>query len=329
MGWRAAALMAAALAGCSRPNPLFNIGIGGPGVDSAADQTAPDQGRPLPDGGPDGYPGGDPGGGSDVATVEAPSAETLDLPPVGPDLWDAGPPADTSPPLDVSPPSSLVGYWKLNDMGGTQARDSSGSAYHGALEGITAVNWDFSPRGGGLRFDRAPGDGVRVGEVNAVPPKIQTLAHFTIAAWTFRVAGNTGLHQSIMSRQLIGNTEVFNLTFDNEFVKFYIYPQLAGATMQATAELTTGRAGGDWIHVAATYDGAFMRLYLDGVEAPGAVAYTGMLRPSQFPLYIGTNKNDPAEHQPFDGILDEVMLFSEALDGAAIRRLRDGELANL
>jgi hypothetical protein len=335
MWWGSVALMAMVAAGCTRPNLLYapRVADGGrpdqatmeTGAEIPAAETAPDGMVPADSG-----PAAD--SADDLLTVEASPADSTEAPPAGSDAVEVAPVADardTSPPVDVSPPSSLVGYWKLNDMGGTQAKDSSPSGYHGSLEGITGTNWDFTTRGGGLRFDRGQGDGVRVGEVNAVLPKIQTLTQFTIAAWTFRALGSTGFHQSILSQQLMGNTEVFNLTFDNEFVKFYIYPQMAGVTVEAVAELTTGRAGGDWVHVAATYNGAFMRVYLDGVEAPGAVPYTGRLRPSRFPLFIGTNKNDPAGHQPFDGILDEVMLFSEALDGPAIQRLRDGELANL
>jgi hypothetical protein len=332
MWWRAGVFIAVVLAGCTRPNLLFAPTVAGDG--GAPDKGAAETGTEVP------VAEAAADGADDMVTVEvtaevpveAPPADGTEAPPGGSDAVDVAPVVDTrdtSPPAEVTLPSSLIGHWRLDERGGIEAKDSSLDGFDGDLEGITAANWESTARGGGLRFDRGPGDGVRVGEVNAVPSKIQTLTEFTIAAWTFRAVGSTGYHQTIISRQLTGNTEVFSLAFDNQFLKFYIYPQIAGDTLMASAELTTGRAGGDWVHVAATYDGSQMRVYLDGVPAGIPVAYTGMLRASQFPLYIGTNKNDPAEHQPFDGILDEVMLFSQALGVDAIGKLRDGDLTGL
>jgi hypothetical protein len=317
--WRALGL-AAALTGCTRPNPLFApvLGDGAPSdrgaVEAPGTEVPPDQ-------------RGEPADAADAALAEVP----LDSPSESPHLAEAGLTPDSAPPADViSPPSSLVAHWTLNEASGMKAADSSPNRYDGDLEGgLTSASWVQTPRGGGLRFPRGLTAGIRVGQPDAVPPKIQALTRFTLAAWTFRATGNTGLHQSIVSRQLDGNTEIFNLTFDNQFLKLYVYPERPDDTLLASGVLTSGAAGGVWVHVAATYDGAYLRVYVDGALGNAPLAYSGALTSSQFPLYLGTNKNDPAENQPFDGILDEVMIFSRALDANAIGRARDGDLSGL
>jgi hypothetical protein len=65
-----------------------------------------------------------------------------------------------------------------------------------------------------------------------------------------------------------------------------------------------------WYHVAATYDGARMRLYLNGTEV-GSVAKTGWLaRNSTLPVYIGRS---PDGGSYLRGAIDDVRIYSSAL----------------
>jgi len=73
---------------------------------------------------------------------------------------------------------------------------------------------------------------------------------------------------------------------------------------------------GFWSHVAATFDGKIIRIYVNGVEKASAPA-EGEILPNKRPLiianYIG-RKNAYA----FDGLLDDVKVFSRVLNEGEI-----------
>ncbi len=79
---------------------------------------------------------------------------------------------------------------------------------------------------------------------------------------------------------------------------------------------------GEWFHVAATYDGERVRLYLNG-QFVRYEDYMGLLTVSDSDLYIGNNAENT---QPFFGDIDEVQIFSYALSDSTIAEMIDIEL---
>jgi hypothetical protein len=71
-----------------------------------------------------------------------------------------------------------------------------------------------------------------------------------------------------------------------------------------------------WQHVAATYDGAFMRIYVNGVEV-GNRAQTGTIDNIVAPVIIGRNAVNPSF--AFQGGIDEPAIYNRALSAAEIR----------
>lgn len=84
--------------------------------------------------------------------------------------------------------------------------------------------------------------------------------------------------------------------------------------LKADRDLPTGR----WVHLAGTFDGTTMRLYVDGSEA-GLMERPGPVKPNSFPLCLGSYTPGHAAH--FAGLLDEVRLYDRALTAAEIARL--------
>ena len=70
-----------------------------------------------------------------------------------------------------------------------------------------------------------------------------------------------------------------------------------------------------WSHLALTYDGTALRLYVNGTLA-GSLSYTGGLTTSANPLQIG---GDSIYGQFFSGLIDEVRVYNIALTPAQIQ----------
>jgi len=80
---------------------------------------------------------------------------------------------------------------------------------------------------------------------------------------------------------------------------------------RGTAKLATGA----WSHLAATYDGANLRLYVNGTLVSTKAA-TGAIQPGTRALRIGGNS---IWSEWFAGLIDEVRVYNRALSAAEIQ----------
>jgi hypothetical protein len=212
--------------------------------------------------------------------------------------------------------TGLVGYWKLDDTGRIVATDQSGNHNDGALEGM--MLWVPGHRGSALEIPSASRTaGVRV----PLTASVMAIRRFTIAAWVNRSAVTPDRYASVFSRGINGGVaEVYNLTFFGDRLSVLVSPHpMAPYLLRSDRQ---SPAVDQWFHVAATFDGLTVRLYQEGVEV-GSLRYEAELAASPDPLYIGTNKN-PGNEEPFQGRIDDVLLYSVALPPASIAVLATG-----
>jgi len=90
-----------------------------------------------------------------------------------------------------------------------------------------------------------------------------------------------------------------------------------GAMVAIDIYPTTPFSNGTWYHIVATYDGANMKLYVDG-KLIGQQAQTGNLAQTAWDLLIGIRRDNS---NPFDGIIDEVRIYNRALSVEEIQSL--------
>jgi hypothetical protein len=293
--WRLSALWLLLLStACTAPNPEY---LGG---------------RPPPFGqAPDG------GGGRDAPAADGAAGDRPEALTEG----DAGPSDGGDPEVAPEPPlPRLVGYWRLDEEpGDTEVVDSSGQGNHGTLESMDETQaWVAGRLGNALQLTASADSEAGV----MVPPSaaVAGIRQFTIAAWIFRTAmliSNT----SVVSRQLgTASTDIYSLSTINDELVIY-----AGTDVTPAPKVRIAGAAplDQWIHVAATFDGASLRLYQNGVEI-GSSPLTRPLPTASNPLYIGTNKN-PTRNDLFIGLIDDVALFSVALSPGGIGALFRGD----
>jgi len=198
-------------------------------------------------------------------------------------------------------PSGLVSWWTADD----NARDIIGSNSGTLMGGTTYGQGKF---GQAFNFDGVD-DYVRVPN----SANLNMNDAITISIWINPSGGSTGNGAILMKEPLI-----------------YGLIRIPG-TQKVTFSLDTGAGWVDnwsngvvppdqWTHIAATYDGANVKIYINGVldaESPRS----GSLKTGSGDLILGSYIGGA---QYFNGLIDEGTLFNRALDATEIATLYNG-----
>jgi Concanavalin A-like lectin/glucanases superfamily len=321
------------------PRPAALLQLGPPLPDQDGDglpDLLEDAGAPAADGDlggvadagvVDGPAGTDGGGGRDSPpardAVSAAPDQAADRTAATPDAADDSPAAD---PLRIG----LVAHWRFDDGAGSAvARDSSGHNNVGRLLGASITSgWIAAGRvAGALTIPEADGYGALVLPTDSVA-KIGRA--FTIAAWTRRSSNRSGNSLStVLSRRAPNSIteDYFALAFTDSgrlrgSVNTQLVPRPPTVTSPEVVPLDR------WVHVAFTYDGAILRLFVDGVAA-GTANYVGLVGNAGTTLCLGCAHNRPGHvdvDESLGGGLDELLLYARALPSDEIARLARGDL---
>jgi hypothetical protein len=209
-------------------------------------------------------------------------------------------------------PGTVVGIWLFDDEEGDIAIDSSGNGNDGTLNG---PEWTSESKfGGALEFK---GDGSYIEFATGERMKLQ---QFTFMAWfsTRKLNGYGHIFQSGNDWNDIAGC-VFRVHQDG-------YAQSALAHEPGnTATWLNGPAleADTWYHMVLTYDGTTAILYLDGENIASNPGQGEIMYDDQ-PVRIGTHSHDTGA--AFDGFIDEVALFNEALEAQDIEAIMNGGL---
>jgi hypothetical protein len=282
----------------------------------------------------------------------------------------AGPSAGTAPVSGSTSPASApeklrniaplvdqatLALWRMDESLGTQVPDSGPNALLGVAGLETRSDYG--------RYGRARVFTPSLDSFIEVPynPAMEAPAAFSIEAWVrpnsfgnyedtpivARWTGQNADHSWILS--IVGNQlrpPVVATTSPGDHSQlvgaaapgtlyFAFQPADAGVprAYYSTRQIELGR----WTHVAATYDGRVVRLWIDG-RLDAQYASLGRIRITPAPLEIGntldphilstfggdlhaSKPNDPTPYYAFDGMIDEVRLSNVARDAfESVRR---------
>ncbi|UCG50578.1 MAG: PKD domain-containing protein, partial [Candidatus Latescibacterota bacterium] len=205
-----------------------------------------------------------------------------------------------------------IAYWMLDESDGTTAVDSVGSN-HGTLNNGPVWRPSGGKINGALEFDGSD-DYVDLGTMD-----VSTGSGISIVLW-FRADDFDQHDGRFISKAVgpVGDDHYWMVsTVDSTGLRFRV--KTGGVT--TTLSTATGEIqAGEWYHVAATYDGANMRIYKNAV----VVAETGKTGKVDSDPGAGValgNQPPVAGGRPFDGLLDDVRVYDRGLDSTEVALL--------
>ncbi len=145
------------------------------------------------------------------------------------------------------------------------------------------------------------------------------LRRFTISAWV-KPNAISGVQQTILVKRAPGQLNYMLYLNGSNGVGLDFYVGDANAGNHYAAESTQVCPGGQWCHVAGTYDGTNIRVYFNGTLAGTAAApdaFSSSAGEIQLGAYVSAQ-------YPYLGVLDEVKIFSRALQDPEISAIYNG-----
>jgi hypothetical protein len=211
-----------------------------------------------------------------------------------------------------------VAYWSFDDLADPTADGADG--HDADIVGAVFETGDTAPtpaNAGALRFD-GTNDYAAIPDPGGIA-NLDGFSAITIAAW---IKPDVEQHGGILVKynsNLGGAAGVsWGLDMQGDALRFAYswdeYPAPGAVTI------------GEWQHVAGTWDGADIRLYVNGTEVAHGVNVFTNIPDTTVPVNIGAAEADVSGERIifFDGMIDEVYLFDRVLNPAEIAVLGAG-----
>lgn len=203
----------------------------------------------------------------------------------------------------------MAGWWHFNGCDGKVVRDASGRGNDGAITGATLAR-ERSVTSLEL-------DGIDGAVTIPVRRSLDFANFMTATAWVRARA--VGRYSVIFGRPHPNprwTTLCPGMYEENGHAFFGMWNKDGKKALVDAGALPVG----GWIFLAATYDGAAVRVFTNGALA-AEMPMTGRIAASDLPFYIGRGLSE--ERQPFRGRIGEVRLYSRALSAAQVRSVFD------
>jgi prepilin-type N-terminal cleavage/methylation domain-containing protein len=218
--------------------------------------------------------------------------------------------------------ANIIGEWKLDDTSGTAVSDTWAKVSNGTL-----VNFNYTTAGSGdtntdgwmsssncisgtcLKFDGS-NDYLNLGS-NTILDVASTI---TIGVW-------------IKTSEYAGCQDILEKNYYNWAIRkswngsIVGYPtfllRLSGTVKELSSTAETGARIYDdnWHYIVATYDGTWMKLYIDGAENRSTNSYSGTITTGGT-LYVGYTA---ATTGYYNGLLDELRVYSAAIPSSQVK----------
>ena len=212
----------------------------------------------------------------------------------------------TPTPTPTPGPAGLVAAYGFNEGSGSSTGDLSGSGNVGSVLG--GASWASAGRFGKARAFNGSNGSVKVAD----RASLDLTTGMTLEAWV-KPAALSGWSCVILKER----PEIHHLSYElsantaSDKPSAFIWVGSAERGVYGSGKLPVAT----WTHLASTYDGATLRIYLNGVLA-SSTAGSGAITASSGDLRIGGNS---LWGEWFNGLIDEVRIYKQPLSAVDIQ----------
>lgn len=210
--------------------------------------------------------------------------------------------------------SGLVGFWLMNEGSGSKTYDISGNSNHGTI--VNRPPWTGFKSGGAVDF-------------NGVDQYIEIQHddsfnndYISISAWF--ISRRHYQYQELIRKGDNTGSQSFEIIMGYptpDDIRFSVYVD------------SNWRHGGPvaielnkLYHLVGTYDGSYIRLYLNGLEVGTPLAHSGVMTESPDIINIARRSTGDRE---FDGIIDHVRIYNRNLSVYDVKQLYQNPFADI
>ena len=207
--------------------------------------------------------------------------------------------------------AALVAHWKMDESSGTILNDATIKMN----VATTVANPIFAT---GILGNALQLNGTTQYATVPTSPSMDITAGITLATW-IKPTGSSATTQNLIKKAITSGTLIngyeLGLTSSRK-VYFQINQNTKGKTYRVESSSVYPLNGSEWMHVAGTFDGAVMKLYINGVQEGGNVnGPAGGIASNTLQVGIGAM---PTGKYFYKGLLDDVRIYNEALSAPEI-----------
>ncbi len=203
--------------------------------------------------------------------------------------------------------SDLVGWWNFNEESGTTAGDISGYNNNGTINGATHTDGVPGTGGTALEFNGSS-DYVNVGS----GAHFDNLPEIMISAWVNLL--NTYNSSYIIARNHSGTNNMrfaLRINENKEVIPRYESDWNTGIVLEENK----------WTHLVFIYNNSEWFLYKDGVFQVSREQAVSLISRPNYEVLIGARKDGESFDDFWNGIIDDVRIYSRALTASEIQTL--------
>ncbi len=225
----------------------------------------------------------------------------------------------TTPPNSLTLSSGLVGWWTFDGKNTNWAtgitNDVSGNGNNGQLIGMSTST---SPVPGKIGQALSFNNNNYVKAPNSSSLNI-TGNSITVSFWAkSAIAGAQVGYNGLVTKMYTGGGGGYTIYTGSGGGLYFIIG--ANSTTYATGNAGTAQWDRKWHFITAIYDGAYIKMYVDGVNVGTNTAVTGNINDSSaYPLTIGSFQGLSPYY--FNGSLDDVRVYNRALSAGEVQQL--------
>lgn len=225
--------------------------------------------------------------------------------------------------------AGLVGYWDFDEASWTdtadEVKDSSGEDNHGTAGG--EVTTEEAGKFGRYGFFDGSDDYVECLNSPSLNP-----TQITVMAWVLPTEGTLNDQKFIVLKSFTAHAAP-HYQYGLLMIDKAAYPQYVGFCVtiddvcHRCSATETSFDYDEWHHLAGTYDGSEMKLYLDGAEV-ASESVSGDISSYDTPLLFGAYANlDKTSTYCFGGNIDDVAILDFPLAAADIKHAMNAGVA--